>query len=98
MDDRTDIAMNYLDKKYGILPDCDCDGDCELAFIVGGEVSHYKDKWEKIADDHCEGCPVGIAADKKQISSLCLCKELAEAEKWSQEDEEKWDRKLEKGE
>ncbi len=78
MDTKRDIAEYATEKKYGPT-DCLCDGTCELAFMIAGEVHHYRDVWEKIADLHYPECPVCIAAKKKLKSTLCMCGPLEKA-------------------
>lgn len=86
MDDRTDSAFYSIEKKFGPA-ECDCEGTCALAYRIGDNIHHYRDSWEKISDQHFPGCPVSIAADRKQISTLCLCSEIEQAEKWAEDDE-----------
>lgn len=79
MDDRTDLAQHRIEKKYGPA-ECDCNGDCELAFTLAGEVHHYKNLAEKEDDrDHHPYCPM-ITVISPGKSSLCLCAELRKAD------------------
>ncbi len=78
MDDRTDRAHNRIERKFGPA-ECDCGGTCELAFLLNGNVRHYRDIWEKIEDLHYAACPMAIAARKRLKSTLCMCGPLEKA-------------------
>ncbi len=78
MDDSTDRAYNRIEKKL-VPAECDCDGTCELAFKLAGNVHHYRNIWEKIEDHHYPECPVAIAAKRKAKSTLCMCGPLEKA-------------------
>ncbi len=53
--------------------------DESLAYELNGETLYYKDKWEKLEDEHYPECPVSIAAGKRRISTLCVCDEIKKA-------------------
>ncbi len=78
MDTREDLAHYAIEKKFGPA-ECECDGTCELAYLIAGEVHHYKTIWEKIADNHYPECPVCIAAMEERNSTACLCDKIKAA-------------------
>lgn len=43
-----------------------------------GETHHYKNIWEKIADEHYAECPATIAAKKHLPCSICYCPAIEE--------------------
>lgn len=78
-----------IDQERRLGPaECGCDGTCELAFTLGGEIHHYRDVWGKIEDQHYAECPMSIAAAKKLRSSCCMCGPLEKALKDAKIDED----------
>ncbi len=78
MDDKQDEAWNRIERKLGPA-ECDCDGTCELAYTLAGQVRHYRDIWEKIDDLHYPECPTAIAAKSRLKSTCCMCGPLEKA-------------------
>lgn len=84
MDTRDELKQIAQEKKFGPI-ECDCDGTCELAFKLAGNVHHYKDIWEKINDTHYDECPTAIAAHEHRKSTLCLCDKIEIANQSAEE-------------
>ena len=64
---------------------------------TSGPIPKEPNEWDIIEDNHYPECPTAAKARQKLPSTLCLCKEIEKAEKMSDAEIEKWDRKEEKG-
>jgi len=85
MDNKTFGSLGRLDHPVfedDVIEVDEDYNDPELfAYKDSNDVAHYyKDKWEKIEDNHYPECMMAIAAKEKRLSTACQCREIRIAE------------------